>query len=234
MAYNQWPNGLIPENLQRPELNQIKQNGYRFDDAREVIDIFEKKIAQFGGSAYAITTDCCTHALELSLRWQLHKGEIGLDDEIILPAHTYVSVYWMLKQIGFSDVRLIDINWYGKYLINGTNVYDAATQWKRSMFKSGYHCISFQIKKKICIGRGGAILTNSKEACEWLKLARYDGRDINIPYDMDGHIKSQGFHYYMTPEDAARGILLMDEIKEETDGQDYNNYPDVRKMIQNI
>ena len=33
-------------------------------------------------------------------------------------------------------------------------------------------------KKKIPIGRGGAILTNDKKAYQWLKMARYDGRDI--------------------------------------------------------
>jgi hypothetical protein len=35
----------------------------------------------------------------------------------------------------------------------------------------------------------------------------------------------------MTPEDAARGILLMDEIKEQGDSASYLNYPNLNKWL---
>ena len=41
--YNSWPLGKIPKELQRPELEQIKELGYNWNDPREVIDMFEKK-----------------------------------------------------------------------------------------------------------------------------------------------------------------------------------------------
>ena len=101
------------------------------------------------------------------------------------------------------------------------------------MYSDGYHVCSFQIKKRIPIGRGGMILTNDIDAYLWLKKSTYDGRDLNIKYDED-IIKEFGWHYYMTPEDAARGIILMDSIKhDEKDLGGHDNYPDLSKQIKN-
>ena len=52
----------------RTELDQLQARGYKFDHTWQVVDLFEKKIADFFGAPYAIATDCCTHALELSIR----------------------------------------------------------------------------------------------------------------------------------------------------------------------
>lgn len=69
MGYNPWPLGMVPEHLQRPELRQLKEMGYQFEDAREVVTMFEQRVCDFTGAKYAISTDCCTHALELALRY---------------------------------------------------------------------------------------------------------------------------------------------------------------------
>jgi dTDP-4-amino-4,6-dideoxygalactose transaminase len=88
--------------------------------------------------------------------------------------------------------------------------------------------LSFQIKKRLPIGKGGAILTDSLEAYNWLKLASYDGRDLNTPYTSNEHFQMLGWHFYMTPEDAARGILLLDQIPDDNpDTMDSNHYPDL-------
>jgi hypothetical protein len=43
-----------------------------------------------------------------------------------------------------------------------------------------------------------------------------------------------GYHMYMTPEDAARGIILMDEVnkysEEHEDSGGYLNYTDVSQL----
>ena len=99
------------------------------------------------------------------------------------------------------------------------------------MFLGGDHiqCLSFQIKKRLPIGRGGAILTNSKDEYRKLKLMSYDGRDLTLPYTDPEHLKAIGWHHYMTPEDAARGIILMSKIpKTNKDTMSYANYPDLR------
>ncbi len=58
------------------------------------------------------------------------------------------------------------------------------------------------------------ILVDSKDAYEWFKHMSYDGRNLR-KYYMDDKFAMVGYHMYMTPEDAARGIILMDAIPEE-------------------
>lgn len=234
--YNPWPIGNIPKELQRPELTLIKEKGYEWNDPRDVITMFENKVAKFAGSKYAVSTDCCSHAIELSLRYLMSIGEIIVWDIVNIPAHTYISIPMLLDRLNLH-VEYNDAQWSGGYGINPTRVIDAAVMWEKNMY-SGHNtlqCLSFQIKKRIPIGRGGMVLTDDKEAADWIRLASYDGRDLNIPYNSSDHIKiNNGFHYYMTPEDAARGILLMDSIKEEGHSGNYSNYPDVRKMLKLI
>jgi dTDP-4-amino-4,6-dideoxygalactose transaminase len=91
--------------------------------------------------------------------------------------------------------------------------------------------LSFQIKKRLPIGKGGAILTDSPDAYKWLKLSSYDGRDLKTPYDSNSHVMQLGWHYYMTPEDAARGIILMDMLPSESeDSMSWSHYPDLSTM----
>ena len=44
--YTSWPVGKIPKELQRPELDQLTELGYDWDDPRDVVDMFEKKVAK--------------------------------------------------------------------------------------------------------------------------------------------------------------------------------------------
>jgi len=221
--YNSWPIGKVPKDLQRPELEQVKQHGYLWDDPRDVIDIFEKKVAQFAGSKFAVTVDCCTNGLFLCLKFLKAEGKITI------PKRTYVSVPMMIKQAG-CQVEFVDKEWEGLYKLEPFNVYDSAIRWTKGMYEGdgALQVISFQIKKRIPIGRGGIILTDDENAYEWLKLARYDGRDMSLPYEDPQHIKTEGYHMYMTPEDAARGIILMDKTPEvNEDSGKWLNYPDL-------
>lgn len=231
-VYNSWPLGHVPKELQRPELQMITDLGYEFVDARDVIDIFEKEVAQFAGAKYGVSTDCCTHAIELSFRYLLHIGELQGGNEIICPRNTYISAALIPQQLALRT-RFEKINWSGAYQYIGSRVWDSAVRWRKEMYveDNALQCLSFQIKKPICIGRGGMVLTDDKDAYEWLKLARYDGRDMSIPYDNPEHIKSIGAwnckHYYMAPEDAARGLWLMNKVKFSGDSGNSNMYPDV-------
>ena len=74
-------------------------------------------------------------------------------------------------------------------------------------------CLSFHHRKHIPIGRGGMILTDSKKAYDWLKKARYDGRDLSLNYN-DDEFKSEGWHMYMTPEQANFGLRLLEKFKD--------------------
>jgi len=223
--YNSWPLGELPKEVRRPEPDIIKAMGYSWEDPRDIIEIFENKVAEFAGARYAVAVDCCTHAIELCLRFRKFPElwDFGL------PENTYHSVYQVFEKIGLKRPALLPIKWVDKYRIEGTNIIDAATLWRSGMYEPGrLFCISFQIKKRVPIGRGGMILTDNEAARDWLRLARYDGRDMSLPYDHPDHVKGMGFHYYMTPEDAARGIYLMDR-KPEEGGASWINYPKIKK-----
>ena len=219
--YNPWPLGKIPEEWQRPEPRLIKELGYSWQDPRDIVDIFEEKLATYSGARYCVLTDCLTSAFFLSLKYRNYVGPVTI------PENTYVSIPMHLIHAGCS-VIFSEEKWTGIYKMDAVNIVDGAGRFRKGMYVGGdsLHLLSFQIKKRLPIGRGGAILTDSKEAWQWLKLASYDGRDLNSPYTAAGHVKNLGWHFYMTPEDAARGILIMDQLGDNLDDiLSWENYP---------
>ena len=75
VKYNSFPLGQIPKELQRSELHILKAMGYEWNDDRELIDMVEKRIAEFWGAKYAVIVDSCTHSIELAFRYLLHIGK---------------------------------------------------------------------------------------------------------------------------------------------------------------
>ena len=59
---------------------------YGLSDPWDVVDLFERTIADYAGSKYAVTVDSCTNAMFLCLKYLKFEGEITI------PARTYVSV----------------------------------------------------------------------------------------------------------------------------------------------
>lgn len=234
--YNPWPIGKVPEHLQRQELTQLKSFGYNWSDPRDIMDIFEQKVAKFSGSKYAVAVDCCSNGIFLSLKYLQSIGELIKDSPIIIPRMTYISVPMQILHAG-NNVGFEDIEWSGIYQLKGTRVWDGAVRWTKDMYvgNNALQVISFQIKKRIPIGKGGIILTDDLETYKWLKLASYDGRDLNTPYTDDTHVSMVGYHMYMTPEDAARGIILIDQTPETNDDTgNSTTYIDVEKIIEKI
>jgi dTDP-4-amino-4,6-dideoxygalactose transaminase len=221
--YNPWPLGALPEEWQRKEPFLIRDKGYAWHDPREIIGIFEKKLAAYAGSNYAVTTDCCSNAIFLCLKYLNYKGKVQI------PKQTYASIPMQIIHSKLKPV-LENRTWSGIYELVNADVFDSAARFTKDMFVGGnsLQTLSFQIKKRLPIGKGGAILTNSLEAYTWLKLSSYDGRNLDRPYSSPDHVKKIGWHFYMTPEDAARGIILMDQLpNENVDTMNSNNYPDL-------
>jgi dTDP-4-amino-4,6-dideoxygalactose transaminase len=204
MTWNTWPLGEVPENLRRPELDLVTQAGYDWRDPYDLVDIFERKVAAFAGAKHGVAVDCCSHGLFLCMKY------IDASGTITIPSRTYLSVPMQILHAG-CKVNFVDTAWSGKYQLEPYPIWDAAVRWHKDMYQDGLHVVSFQIKKRIPIGRGGMVLTNDDRAAEWLRKTRHDGRDMKIPYNVDEYGLA-GWHYYMTPEDAARGILLMDSM----------------------
>ena len=219
--YKQWPLGQLPPELQRPELNQLKDRGYSFGNPTEVVDIFEKKVADFCGSKFAVAVDCCSNAIFLILKY------INNPQKVKIPYFTYASVPMQILHAGY-EFEFVDKKWSGTYKLDPLDVWDFAGRWTKGMYEGGYAALSFQIKKRLPIGRGGMILCDDYEAYTWFKKACYDGRDLEKNY-MEDDIEMLGWHMYMTPEDAARGIILMDNISEiNDDSHSHMSYKDLR------
>ena len=167
----------------------------------QAVTEFENKLAQFFGSPYAVATDCCTHGVELSLRYT--KAQV-----IEVPKHTYLSIPFLAHKLNI-ELKWKDDNWRDYYYLTD-KVIDAAVLWKKDSYIPGtYMSISFQYQKHLSLGRGGVILTDDKIAAEELKKMSYDGRLPNIPW-REQNIASIGYHYYMTPETAQLGLSKLE------------------------
>jgi hypothetical protein len=80
------------------------------------------------------------------------------------------------------------------------------------MYKKNTHmCISFTGPyKHFKLSKGGAILTDDYDAYLWFKRARFSGRR-ECSYH-DDYFDMLGWNFYMMPELAARGMLLMNQF----------------------
>ena len=189
----------------------------------EYVEKFENKIAEFYNAPHVVATDCCTHALELCLRYEGYNN-------IIVPTHTYISVPFTLKKLNLNW-KFKYQEWENFYYLVNTNIIDAAVYWKQNGYiENTYMCLSFQYKKHLSLGRGGAILLQNKEDYDILKKMSYDGRSPNQPW-MEQDIDTMGYHYYMTPETALLGLEKLEKVKNEIPKEwNYADYPNLTKM----
>lgn len=187
------------------------------------VDEFEKLIAKFYNAPYAVATDCCTHAIELCLR--LDKPE-----KVTCPVHTYLSVPMTFEKLGL-DWEFVDNDWKDYYYIGHTDIIDGAVYWKQNGYIPGTKlCLSFQHKKHLSLGRGGMILLDNHEDYLILKKMSYDGRLPIIPWG-EQDIDMVGYHYYMTPETAQKGIYRFCSAEvTEARRWSYQDYPDLSKL----
>ena len=220
------------------------------DDNIDFIDVFEQKLADYAHSKYCVCTDCCTNALLLSLEAKYILGKIDKHSStVVVPAHTYMSVPMTLQNNGWKIV-FSDEKWSSRYSLkiqsaNGhiedTYVVDAAVDFREGLAddvnKNALICLSFQQKKRLSLGRGGAILSSDVKAYCLLKRLVYDGRNPRINDTIEVNSRSKdiicGYHSYLEPDKAARGILLLNQPSMLMPYQKigYAEYPDLRKLL---
>jgi dTDP-4-amino-4,6-dideoxygalactose transaminase len=183
---------------------------------------FENKIAEFFGSPYAVAVDCCTHGVELCLRYTK-------SDYISVPKNTYLSIPFLAEKLNINREWRYE-EWIDYYYVTD-KIIDAAVLWKRDSYIPGtYMNISFQFRKHLALGRGGVILTDDKKAAEILKKMSYDGRDPNVLW-RDQNIDMIGYHYYMTPETAQLGLDKLPKAIETKPVQwTIKDWPDLTQM----
>ena len=181
---------------------------------------FERALSDYTGARYAIMTDCCSHAIELCLRYD-QPGELQFT------AWTYLSVPMTMHKLGIT-YQLIPERWIGEYQLHGSRIWDSARRLERNMYRTGQmQCLSFGYSKPLQIGRGGAILLDDTKAYQTLLEQRYDGRDLTISPWQKQRAFRVGYHYRPTPEEAERGLQLLPTIDERPKN---HPYPDLREI----
>jgi len=186
----------------------LEPKGFEINDPWDIVDAFETLIAMYSGSKYAVSCDSCTNAMFMCLKYLNAKGDISI------PNKTYVSVPALIIHSG-CRIKFEDYEWSGTYQLEPYPVIDGATRFRKGMYeKDTFHCLSFHFKKILPICKGGMILTDDKDAVNWFRLARYEGRDNRIPHVNIDDIKIIGWNFYMPPEQAARGIILLESAED--------------------
>lgn len=198
----------------------------------KVTEEFEKALCDYTGAPYAVAVDNMSNALFLAL---MHEGVSGM--EITIPARTYPSVPCEIIHAG-AKVNFKPLNGKtikGAYRLSPTIVIDSALRFTADMYEPGTHmCVSFTGPyKHLKLSKGGAILTDNFEAYNWFKRARFSGRR-ECSYH-DDYFDMLGWNFYMMPEIATRGLLLIQQFYNIDGSKKHNDdlelpYPDLSKF----
>lgn len=207
--------------------------------AHKITEEFEKSLAEYTGSPFAICVDNQSNALFLSLMYYKIKHNIK-DLRISIPSRTYPSVPCEIIHAGlkvhFTPSEKSTLK--GAYRLEPTNVWDSALRFTADMFiPDSFMCLSFTGPyKHLKLSKGGAILTDDYEAYKWFKKARFSGRD-ECSYHEDDFDNNPviGWNFYMMPEISARGLLMMSQFYNADGSKKHNEdlelpYPDLSKF----
>lgn len=170
---------------------------------------FEDALCLYTGARYAVAVDNESNALFLALKFEAIEGK-----EIEVPSITYPSVPCEVIHAGgiVKFIRSRGLTLKGVYRLSPTHVWDCALRFTYNMYISNqFMCLSFTGPyKHLKLSKGGAILTDNYEAYLWFKRARFSGRR-ECSYH-DDNFDMLGWNFYMMPEIAARGLLLMKQF----------------------
>jgi len=187
---------------------------------------FEQELAAYTGAPYVIMTDCCTHAIELCLRYD------GVRECSFTP-YTYLSVPMTMHKLG---IRYQYHNhdwqrWLGEYPFVGTRIWDSARRLEPNMYREGQmQCVSFGHSKPLPVGRGGAILLDDLQAYNQIIKMRYDGRNLTVTPWQDQQVFAVGYHYRPTIEEAELASALLKGLIDLPKTPEFVEYPDLRKI----
>ena len=190
-----------------------------------IIEKFEKTLACFTGAPYVIATDCCTHAIELCMRFDKIKK---IDS---VTCYTYLSVPMVLVKLGIK-FSYNDERWIGEYQFKGTRIWDSARLLHPRMHRKGQlQCVSFGNGKPLDNKRGGAILCSTNKEYEILKQMSFDGRNLKHKKWVDQKVFNVGYHYNMAVEHAETCDKLLEKYKKKDSHLPHIvDYPDCRSV----
>lgn len=202
------------------------------EGAHKITADFEDALCKYTGAKYAVALDNQSNALFLALKYEGIEGK-----EISIPSRTYPSVPCEIIHAGgkVSFYPMIETTLRGAYNLIGSKTIDSALRFTHNMYiPTSFMCLSFTGPyKHLKLSKGGAILTDDHDAYLWFKRARFSGRR-ECSYHND-NFDMLGWNFYMMPEIAARGLLLMQQFYDNQGNPKHNEdielpYPDLSKF----
>lgn len=198
----------------------------------KITDEFENILSKYTGAPFAVALDNESNALFLSLVYEGIRGKV-----IEIPSNTYPSVPCAIIHAGglvrFNKSEGSTLR--GAYRLFPTNVWDSALRFSTGMYiKGSLMCLSFTgPNKHLKLGKGGAILTDNKEAYHWFRRTRFNGRR-ECSYHED-NFDMLGWNFYMPPMIASLGVLLMGQFYDMSGNPKHNEdielpYPDLSQF----
>jgi UDP-2-acetamido-2-deoxy-ribo-hexuluronate aminotransferase len=185
---------------------------------RKDVEEFEKKLAEFVGTKYAVGLNSGTDALYLALK----SVGIGFGDKVMVPSRTFVATAQVVIQLGAipvfydyqdsihitDDIRaIIPVHIEGEmekdmallvefcrrnkiYVIEDACQALGATQKGKKAGSIGdAGAFSFYPAKILgCYGDGGALVTNDKSIYEYVKEARNHFKETNINWGINSRL----------------------------------------------
>ena len=188
-----------------------------------IVETFEKNLAEFTGAPYVVATDCCTHAIEMCMRYDKIKKIKSFS------CYTYLSVPMNLVKLGIQ-FKYNSQHWLGEYNFRGTRIWDSARLLHPKMYRRGQlQCISFGNGKPLDNKRGGAILCGTAKEHQAFKQLSHDGRDPKYKKWIEQKEFKVGYHYNMPFEHAEQCNKLLDQYKKKESYLPHvAEYPDCR------
>lgn len=169
---------------------------------RDDVERFEKRLARYCGTKYAVAVNSCTDALFLALK----ALKIGVGDEVLVPSRTFVATPQVIVQAGATPVfydldckakitektkAIIPVHIEGTFGANMKKLVKECKKYKVHIIEDAAQalgatqdgkkagsfgiagCFSFYPAKTLgCFGDGGGLVTNDKKLYEWVKGAR--------------------------------------------------------------
>ena len=188
----------------------------------DIVKQFEQAVCDYTGAKYCATTNSCTMALFLCLKY--------LRPEFVeIPRYTYISVPMQIVHAG-AKVVFCNQDWSGSYQLYPTAIYDCARRFTSKMYVPGtFQCVSFHASKILGDTQGGAILHDNSDADRWFRRARFDGRTEGVA-PKDDCFDVLGWHCYLSSDVAARLLLKLYSLPEHNEDLPNDPYPDLSKL----
>jgi dTDP-4-amino-4,6-dideoxygalactose transaminase len=184
----------------------------------KIVKELEERFAEYVGSKFAVAVHSCTDALFLSLKYSCKDNNFLLPIEVEIPSMTVPLVANTIIHCGGHIKFADEYNWVGHhYELKPYKIIDSAHEVSKDEFKhysdDTLMCFSFYPTKPVSSCNGGMICTNNEKAVEWIRKARFYGRNSGnevVKNSWEYDIEFAGWKMDMSEVQAA---IALEQLK---------------------